>query len=62
MIDKWKNVNKGWEIDEDLQTKLTGLVFNSMSLIEKDKKEKNKIIREISKNTYLTQMIKHEYK
>ena len=62
MINKWKDANEGWKTDEDLQTKLTSLVFNSMTLIEKDGKETNKIIRAISKNTHLTQEIKDEYK
>jgi len=62
MINKWQDANEGWKTDEDLQTKLTSLVFNSMTLIEQDDKEKNKIIRAISKNTHLTQEIKEEYK
>jgi hypothetical protein len=62
MINKWQDANEGWKTDEDLQTKLTSLVFNSMTLIEQDDKEKNKIIRAISKNTHLTQEIKDEYK
>jgi hypothetical protein len=62
MINKWKDANSGWKTDEDLQTKLTSLVFNSMTLIEKDGKETNKIIRAISKYTHLTQEIKDEYK
>ena len=62
IILKWKDANEGWKTDEDLQTKLNSLVFNSMTLIEKDGKETNKIIRAISKNTHLTQEIKDEYK
>jgi len=62
MINKWQDANEGWKTDEDLQTKLTSLVFNSMTLIEQDEKETNKIIRAISKNTHLTQEIKDEYK
>ena len=60
-IGKWQDVNIGWDIDEDLQTKMTNLVFNSMTLIEEDEKETNKIIRAIGKNTYLTSDIKNEY-
>ena len=41
---------------------MTNLVFNSMTQIEKDDREKGKIIRAISKNTHLTQEIKDEYK
>jgi hypothetical protein len=62
MIDKWKDANEGWKENENLQNKLTSLVFNSMTLIEQDKKEMNKIVRAISKNTYLTNEIKNEYK
>jgi hypothetical protein len=62
MIDKWKDANKGWKENENLQNKLTSLVYNSMTLIEQDKKEMNKIVRAISKNTYLTNEIKNEYK
>jgi len=62
MISKWQDANEGWDIDENLQTKMTNLVFNSMTLIENDEKEKGKIIRAISKNTHLTNDIKEEYK
>ena len=41
---------------------MTNLVFNSMTQIEKDDKETNKIIRAISKNTYLNNEIKDQYK
>ena len=57
MINKWQDVNDGWDQDEDLQTKLTKLVFNSMTSIEDDEKETNKIIRAIGKNTYLDNQI-----
>ena len=62
MINKWKDANRGWEDNDNLQSKLTSLVFNSMTDIENDQKETNKIIRAISKNTYLTNEIKEEYK
>jgi hypothetical protein len=62
MINKWKDANQGWEENENLQNQLTSLVFNSMTLIEQDEKEMNKIVRAISKNTYITQDIKNEYK
>lgn len=62
MINKWKDANNGWEDSDNLQSKLTSLVFNSMTDIENDQKETNKIIRAISKNTYLTNEIKEEYK
>ena len=60
-INKWQDVNIGWDKDDNLQTKLTTLVFHSMTNIETDEKEVNKIIRAISKSTYLTSQIKNEY-
>ena len=62
MINKWQQANQKWATDENLQTKLTSLVFNSMTDIENDQKECNKIIRAISKNTYLSNQIKDVYK
>ena len=59
---KWQQANQKWATDENLQTKLTSLVFNSMTDIENDQKECNKIIRAISKNTYLSNQIKDVYK
>jgi len=60
-INKWQDVNVGWDKDDNLQTKLTTLVFHSMTNIETDVKEVNKIIRAISKSTYLSNQIKNEY-
>ena len=62
MINKWQQANNGWDVDENLQTKMTNLVCNSMTDIENDTRETGKIIRAISKNTYLTNEIKNEYK
>lgn len=61
MINKWKDVNKGWDKDEGVQMKLTNLICNSMTDIEHDKKETGKIIRTISKNVYLNQEDKQKY-
>ena len=61
-INKWQDANKGWDTDENLQTKMTSLVYNTMTNVEKDERETNKIIRAISKNTYLTNEIKDVYK
>jgi len=60
-ITKWQDANIGWDSDENLQTRLTNLVCNSMTLIEDDQKETNKIIKAIGKNTYLSTDIKNEY-
>tara|TARA_B110000967_G_scaffold1933_1_gene2114 strand:- start:600 stop:1520 length:921 start_codon:yes stop_codon:yes gene_type:complete len=62
MINKWKDINEGWDKDETIQLKFTNLVCQSMTDIENDEKETGKIIRSISKNTYLTNEIKNEYK
>ena len=61
MIIKWKDVNPGWQTDENLQSKMTNLVFNSMTQIESDEKETGKIIRSISKNVYLDNETKQSY-
>ena len=61
MINKWQDANYGWNTDEDLQSKMTKLVFHSMTNVEDDQKETNKIIRAISKNTYLSNDIKDNY-
>jgi len=53
MINKWKEVNEGWKTDDKLQSRMTSLVFNSMTQIENDEKETSKIIKSISKNVYL---------
>jgi hypothetical protein len=62
MISKWKDANNGWNVDDNLQSRMTHLVFNSMTQIENDDKEVNKIVRAIGKNTHLTNDIKHDYK
>ena len=61
MINKWKDINTGWDKDESIQLKLTNLICNSMTDIENDEKETSKIIRAIGKNTYLTGEIKNVY-
>ena len=62
LINKWQDANHGWNTDEGLQSRMTKLIFNSMTSIEDDEKETNKIIRAIGKNTYLTSDIKDNYK
>ena len=61
MISKWKDANDGWDKDDRLKSKMTNLVFNSMTQIEDDDKETNKIIRSISKNVYLDMDTKKDY-
>ena len=61
MINEWKNANKGWEKDEVIQMKLTNLICNSMTDIENDEKETNKIIRAVGKKAYLDNDTKQQY-
>ena len=61
MINEWKDVNEGWEKDDNIQTKLTTLICYSMTDIENDEKETSKIIRSISKNVYLDNETKQQY-
>jgi len=61
MINKWKEVNEGWKTDENLQSKMTNLVFNSMTQIENDEKETGRIIKSISKKVYLDNEVKQAY-
>ena len=61
MINKWKEVNEGWKTDDKLQSRMTSLVFNSMTQIENDEKETSKIIKSISKNVYLDNETKKGY-
>ena len=61
LISKWREVNEGWQTDDKLQSKMTNLVFNSMTQIESDEKETGKIIRSISKSVYLDNETKEKY-
>ena len=61
LIDKWQEANKGWETEENIQTKLTTLIFNVMTDIENNEKETKKIITAIGNNVYLDEEIKNHY-
>ena len=61
-ISKWHDANEGWETNANLQTRLSTLVFHTMEDIENNDKEMGKIIRAISKNTYLSNEVKEQYK
>jgi hypothetical protein len=61
MIKKWQDVNNGWSTDENLQSRMTKLLGNSMTALENDEKETGKIIRSISKNVYLDKDTKEQY-
>jgi len=61
MLNKWQDANIGWDTKENLQSRMTKLVFNSMTSIENDDKETSKIIRAISKKVYLDNDTKGQY-
>ena len=61
-ISKWHDANEGWETNSKLQTRLSTLVFHTMEDIENNDKEMGKIIRAVSKNTYLSNEVKEQYK
>lgn len=61
MINKWQDANEGWEKEDNIQTKMTSLICNSMTDIENDEKETSKIIRVISKKVYLDNEAKQLY-
>ena len=61
MINKWQDANTGWDTKEDLQSRLTRLVYNSMTAIENEDKEIGKIVRAVSKKVYLDNDTKDQY-
>ena len=61
MLNVWRDANEGWRKNDRLQNKMTYLLMNTMELIERDDKEKSKIIRSISKNVYLDSETKKLY-
>jgi len=61
LLNVWRDANEGWRTNDRLQNKMTYLLMNTMELIERDDKEKNKIIRSISKNVYLDSETKKLY-
>jgi hypothetical protein len=60
-ISKWHDANEDWDKNEDLQTKLTRLIYNSMEDVENMEKETNKIVKCISKSVHLNNDIKQLY-
>jgi predicted transcriptional regulator len=62
LIDKWQDANEGWDTNENIQTRLTTLIYNVMTDVENSEKETKKIINAIGKNVYLDEDIKGEYK
>jgi hypothetical protein len=61
LIHKWQEANEGWETEENIQTKLTTLIFNVMTDIENNEKETKKIISAIGNKVYIDEEIKNNY-
>jgi stress-induced morphogen len=61
LINKWQEANEGWETEENIQTKLTTLIFNVMTDIENNEKETKKIISAIGNKVYIDEEIKNKY-
>ena len=61
LINKWKDVNDGWNTNDRMQSRFTSLICNSITDIENEEKETNKIIRSISKTVYLDNDLKTKY-
>ena len=61
LINKWQEANEGWETEENIQTKLTTLIFNVMTDIENNEKETKKIISAIWNKVYIDEEIKNNY-
>mgnify|MGYP003645284930 CR=1 FL=1 len=61
LINKWKDVNDGWDTNDKMQSRFTSLICNSITDIENEEKETNKIIRSISKTVYLDSEMKNQY-
>jgi NACalpha-BTF3-like transcription factor len=61
LINKWKDVNAGWDTNDRMQSRFTSLICNSITDIENEEKETNKIIRSIGKTVYLNNETKNQY-
>jgi NACalpha-BTF3-like transcription factor len=61
LINTWKDVHDDWNTNDRMQTRFTSLICNSITDIENDEKETNKIIRSISKTVYLNTEVKNMY-
>jgi hypothetical protein len=61
LINIWKDVHDDWNTDDKMQTRFTSLVCNSITDIENEEKETNKIIRSVSKTVYLDNNVKTKY-
>ena len=61
LINKWKDAHDDWNSNDRMQSRFTSLICNSITDIENEEKETNKIIRSISKTVYLDSDMKTKY-
>ena len=61
LINKWKDSHDDWNTNDRMQSRFTSLICNSITDIENEEKETNKIIRSISKTVYLDSDMKNQY-
>ena len=61
LINKWKDTHDDWNSNDRMQSRFTSLICNSITDIENEEKETNKIIRSISKSVYLDSDLKNQY-
>ena len=61
LINKWKDAHDDWNSNDRMQSRFTSLICNSITDIENEEKETNKIIRSISKSVYLDSDMKNQY-
>jgi len=61
LINKWKDTHADWNTNDRMQSRFTSLICNSITDIENEEKETNKIIRSISKMVYLDSDMKNQY-
>ena len=61
LINKWKDTHADWNTNDRMQSRFTTLICNSITDIENEEKETNKIIRSISKSVYLDSDMKNQY-
>ena len=61
LINKWKDAHDDWNSNDRMQSRFTSLICNSITDIENEEKETNKIISSISKSVYLDNNLKKQY-
>ena len=61
LINKWKDAHDDWNSNDRMQSRFTSLICNSITDIENEEKETNKIIRSISKTVYLNNDVKNNF-